>query len=106
MQVAPELQILILNMVILGVAYLGIYPSLQEKTLNKIMLIDLVLTGLALLVAGGWFMGSGTGFSLILFQTNWWIFTLATLFVMEVPVFLWFAKKHGIPITFDDDQNR
>ena len=106
MQVAPELQILILNAVILGVAYLGIYPSLREKTLNKIMMINLVLTALALLVAGGWFMGTGTGFSLILFQTNWWIFTLVTLFVMEVPVFLWFAKKHGIPLTYDPDQDR
>ena len=106
MDIAPELQILILNIVILGVAYLGIYPSLQQKTLNKIMLIDLVLTGLALLVAGGWFMGTGVGFSLILFEANWVVFTLLTLFLMEVPVFLWFAKKHGIPLGFDPDQDQ
>ncbi len=105
MQTAPELQILILNAVILGVAYLGIYPTLREKTLNKIMVIDLVLTGLALLVAGGWFMGGGVAFSLVLFEANWVIFTLVTLFVMEVPVFLWFAKRHGISLHFDNDQD-
>ncbi|SFS09536.1 hypothetical protein [Yoonia litorea] len=105
MQVAPELQILILNAVILGVAYLGIYPTLQEKTLNKIMVIDLLLTGLALLVAGGWFMGTSVGFSLLLFEANWVVFTLVTLFVMEVPVFLWFAKKHGIPLDGGPDQH-
>ena len=105
MQVAPELQILILNAVVLGVAYLGIYPSLQEKTLNKIMVIDLVLTGLVLIVAGGWFLGTGVGFSLLLFEANWVIFTLITLFVMEVPIFLWFARKHGIPISYDPDQD-
>ena len=105
MQVAPELQILILNCVILGVAYLGIFPSLEEKTLNKIMAIDIALTSIALLVAGGWFLGLDIGFSLLLFETNWWLFTLITLFVMEVPVFLWFARKHGIAISFDDERD-
>ncbi len=104
MQTAPELQILILNLVILGVAYLGIYPSLQDKTLNKIMTIDVVLTGLALLVAGGWFMGSGVGFSLLFFEANWFVFTLVTLFVMELPVFFWFIRKHGISLNSDTDQ--
>ncbi len=106
MQTGPEFQILLLNAVILGVAYLGIYPTLQEKTLNKIMMIDLVLTGLALLVAGGWFLGTGVGFSLLLVDANWFVFTLVTLMIMEVPVFLWFAKKHGISLSFDDDDDR
>jgi len=101
MQVAPELQILILNAVILGVAYLGIYPTLAEKSLNKIMAIDVILTALALLVAGGWFWGSGVAFSLLIFDANWVVFTILTLFIMEVPLFMWFAKKHGINL-FDD----
>ena len=105
MQIAPELQILILNTVVLGVAYLGIYPSLQDKTLNKIMAIDLVLTALVLIVAGGWFLGTDIGFSLLFFEANWVVFTLITLFVMEVPIFFWFARKHGIPITYDPDRD-
>lgn len=103
MQVAPELQILILNAVILGVAYLGIYPSLEHKTLNRIMAIDVVLSALALLVAGAWFWGTGVAFSLLLFATNWAIFTIVTLFAMELPLFLWFARRHGINLFEDLD---
>jgi hypothetical protein len=101
MQFSPESQILILNVVILGVAYLGIYPSLQEKTLNRIMAIDLVLTVIALTVAGALFMGTGQAFTLLVFDVNWAVFTLITLFVIEVPLFFNFAKRHGINL-FDD----
>ncbi len=103
MQVAPELQILILNAVILGVAYLGIYPTLAQKTLNRIMVIDVVLSALALLVAGGWFWGTGVTFNLLFFNTNWVIFTIITLFIMELPLFVWFARKHDISMFDDND---
>ena len=105
MQIAPELQLVLLNAIVLAVAYLGIYPGLQEKTLGKIMVIDTAMTALALLVAASWFMGTGAGFSLIVFETNWLIFTLVTLFVMEIPAFLWFARKYGLPLGPPDDGN-
>lgn len=104
-QVAPELQILILNAVIIGVAYFGIYPSLRQRTLHRILTIDVALTGLAILVAGGWFWGTGAGFSLILFQVNWAVFTLVTLFVLEIPAVVWFARKYGIPLPYDGDDD-
>jgi hypothetical protein len=102
MQFAPEVQILILNGVILAVAYLGIFPSLQDKTMNHIMTIDVVLSVLALTVAGALFWGSGVLFNLLLFNSNWAVFAIITFAVMEVPLFLYFARKHGIKI-FDDD---
>lgn len=103
MQFAPEAQIFILNGVILAVAYLGIYPSLQEKTLNRIMTIDLVLSAIALFVAGALFWGTDVPFSMLIFDTNWAVFTIVTLMVMEVPLFLRFARKYGINL-FDDNQ--
>ncbi|MFT7106924.1 MAG: hypothetical protein ACJAVT_001446 [Yoonia sp.] len=105
MQFSPEAQVLILNGVILGVAYLGIYPSLQEKTLNRIIAIDLSLTAIALVVAGALFWGSDPGFTLLLIETNWAVFTLVTLFVIEAPLFFSFAKRHGINL-FDDPDER
>ena len=96
MQFSPEAQILILNGVILGVAYLGIYPSLHQKTLNRIMAIDLVLSVLAIAVAGALFWGTGTRFTLLVFDVNWLVFSCVTLFVIETPLFVNFAKKHGI----------
>ena len=67
--------------------------------------IDLILTALALLVAGGWFYGGDVAFSLIVVETNWWLFTLLTLFTIELPLFLWFAKKHDISLTYDPDKD-
>ncbi|XOY56065.1 MAG: hypothetical protein ACMUJK_15270 [Rhodobacterales bacterium] len=58
MQFAPEMQILILNAAILAVAYLGIFPSLRDKTLARIMTVDLVVSVLAVGVAGALFWGA------------------------------------------------
>ena len=56
----------------------------------------LALTLLGLITAGALFAGSGTRFSLILFDTNWFGFTLLSSMAMELPLFLWFCKKHDI----------
>lgn len=104
MQFSPEAQILILNGVILGVAYFGIYPSLREKTLNRIMAIDLVLSVIAVGVAGALFWGTSTTFTLVFFKANWAVFCVVTLMAMETPLFLNFAKRHGIKLWDDADQ--
>jgi hypothetical protein len=53
-------------------------------------------------VAAGLFRGSDTPFSLILFQTNWAVFSILTMAVMEIPLFIWFCRKHGIDISGSD----
>jgi len=98
MNFSPETQILILNGTILAVAYLGIFPSLAEKTLDKMMTIDVVLSVIALGVAAALFWGSGTPFTLVLIDVNWAVFTVVTLMVMETPLFLRFARRHGITL--------
>ena len=94
----PEVKILILNAAVLAVAYAGIYPSLREKTLRRMMQCDVVLTIAVMVAAGALFAGSGIRFGLILFDANWFFFTLLTLMAMEAPLFLWFCKRHGIEI--------
>jgi hypothetical protein len=105
MQVGPEAQILILNAAILGVAYYGIYPTLRVKTANRLVTIDVVLSMLALCVAGAWFWGTGVSFNLLLFQGNWAVFTIITMMLMEIPLFIHFARRYGIRLTFDDDED-
>ncbi len=102
MSVPPELQLLIINATILAVAYLGIYPSLRPITLARMRRVDVVLSCLSLLVAGGLFWDTGTRFSLLLFQTNWAVFALVTMMVMEYPLARWFLRKHGLSM-FDDE---
>ncbi|OYU17717.1 MAG: hypothetical protein CFE34_14355 [Rhodobacteraceae bacterium PARR1] len=102
MTLPPELQVLTINATILAVAYLGIYPTLTDLTLRKLMLVDLVLTALALGVVGALFWGTGTRFSLLLFQTNWAVFALVTMMVMEYPLMRRLMRKHGM--TFGGDE--
>ncbi len=102
MQFAPEVQILILVGVILGVAYLGIFPSMEQKTLNRMMAVDMILSTIALTVAGALFWGTDIRFNLLLFDTNWFIFTIVSFALIEVPLFLQFAKVHGIKLNGDD----
>jgi len=105
MILSPEAQILILVGIILALAYLGIFPTLREKTLNRLMAIDLALSVLAVSIAGAWFWGTGVPFTLLLYETNWAIFTVVSYGVIEIPLFLAFAKAHGIRLDGSDDDN-
>jgi len=97
---SPELTLLIINAVLMGYAYLWAYPSLPEKTWQAIAWRDMAITVAAVGLAGLLYWGSGIAFSLVFFDVNWFVFSFVTLMAMETPLFLWFAKKHGI--SFDD----
>lgn len=96
---SPELKILTLNAVIMGIAYLGIYPARKITHVRQMIPTDLALTLLSLIAAGGLFAGSGTRFSLILFETNWAVFAVLTLAAMEIPLFIRFCRRNGIDMS-------
>lgn len=103
MALAPEFQLLIINAVIVVIAYFGIYPSLHDLTLNKMAANDIVLTSLSLLVAGGLFWGTEQAFALVLFSTNWFWFSFLTMFFMEIPLCIWFCRRNGIKLMEPDN---
>ena len=104
MQFAPEVQILILNAVVLGLAYIGIYPSLEQKTLGRLLVAETVLIVIVTTVVGALFWGTQTRFSLIIVDTNWFLFTFITYMIMDTPLGYWFIKKHNINIGADLDE--
>jgi hypothetical protein len=93
---SPELQILIINATCLAIGYFGIYPALARKSLVAVGLGDLVVSVVALGTAGALFWGTGVEFRLIGLSVNWFVFALTTLIAMGLPLFLWFARRHGI----------
>ena len=104
MNLWPELQLLIVNAVILSVAYGGIYPSMKAVTYKRMVAADLALTALSLAVAAALFWGTGVSFSLILFEVNWFVFSFLTTLIMEWPLFYWFCRKHGLtPFRMEDN---
>jgi hypothetical protein len=96
--IAPEFQILILNVTGLAVAYLGIYPTLPGLSALRLILADVVVTTVLMIAAGALFWGTGTRFSLVLFSVNWAVFSFVTLLAMEWPLYRWFSRRHGIEL--------
>lgn len=94
----PEVVILLVNAIFLAFAYLWVYPNLTDKTIQRLIRYDLIINAAALTVAGLLFWGSGTAFRLGFFDSNWAVFSIVTMAIMEIPLFFWSAKKHDLDI--------
>lgn len=95
---SAELPIILLNFIIILVAYLSIYPKLAGNNFNKISFYDLFTSAFALLVVGLNYWGSGHEFSLLFTNTNWFWFTLVTYGAIEIPIAVWYFKKHKVNV--------
>ena len=93
---SPFLTILGLNAVAYGLAYLVIYPRLVGRDTGRMMRLDLVLIAVILGIGYLLFHGQGHRFSLVLFDTNWVVFTLVTGVAIEIPLLLHYMARHGI----------
>ena len=91
-----ELNILILNLVILLLAYFALYPRVAGGDVMKVAYYDLIATGTALMIVGMVFWGSERQFSLLLFDVNWFWFTLLTYLGIELPFMSWYFKKYNV----------
>lgn len=92
----PELVIIVLNVIIIFIAYFVVYPRFCGANEQKIIRNDLIATAVVLIVSGCLVWGQGVEFSLLLFSTNWFWFTLITYFIIELPVMIWYYKKHRV----------
>jgi hypothetical protein len=93
---SPEAQILVINAICLGIGYFGIYPALARKSLLAVGIGDLCVSLVAIGTAGALFWGGGVEFRLLGIAMNWFAFSLTTLVAMGMPLFFWFARRHGI----------
>ena len=92
----PEMTIIILNIIIVLVAYLSIYPKLAGENLTKISFYDLLTTCFILSVVGYRYWEAGYEFNLLFGSVNWFWFTLVTYTLIEMPMFFWYLKKHKV----------
>jgi len=91
-----ELTIISLNTIILLVAYLSVYPKVAGFDLNKVAFFDIFASGLALLIVGLKYWGTGQDFTLAFMQlstqVNWFWFTLISYSLLEIPIALWYFR--------------
>lgn len=96
--VTPEFAIILLNLMIILVAYLSIYPKLAGSNFNKISFYDLFTSGFSFFVVGLNYFGSGHEFNLLINHVNWFWFTLITYGAIEIPIAIWYLKKHKVKL--------
>jgi len=94
----PELSIIALNVIIIVLSYLMIYPKVVGGDLNKLLLNDLIASVMAIVVAGSVYWGSNVAFDTLVTTCNWFWFTLLTYTLLEIPVMLWYLKKYKISL--------
>ena len=93
---SPFLTIIALNAFVHGLAYFVLHPRLSGRDTGRMMWLDLALVTVTLAI--GWFLfhGEGHRFSLILFDTNWVVFTIVTGFAIEIPLLLHYMARQGM----------
>jgi hypothetical protein len=94
---SAELTIILLNTTILYGAYTQVFPKVAGNDLMKLAKNDLIAMLIPLAIVGSIFMHSEREFSMFLFDTNWFWFTLVTYFLIEVPFGLWYMKRIEFP---------
>ena len=90
---SAELSIILLNTVIILIAYAWVYPKLAGKNINKVAIFDCVTSGLALVIVANKYWGQGVEFNFLQFEVNWFWFTLITYSIIEIPIALWYFKE-------------
>ena len=93
-----ELSIILLNLIIILVAYLSIYPKVAGNNANKIAFYDMLASCFALFVVGLNYWGSDHQFSLLITNVNWFWFTFVTYGVIEIPIMIWYFKKQKVKV--------
>lgn len=91
-----ELNTIFVILVTLAVAYLWVYPTFVGNDIRRLAFYDIGLTAIPLTVAAVFFWVSDPPFSLIFFETNWFVFTLVSYVVLELPIFFWYLKARGL----------
>ena len=93
---SPETFILLTNATILLCAYFIVYPRFAGSDLNRLALNDLAANAIAIAVAGFAIFGTGQRFDLLFLEVGWFGFAFGTFLLMELPLFVWYARRYGL----------
>jgi hypothetical protein len=97
-----ELNMIFVILVTLAVSYLWVYPTFAGNDIKRLHLYDIGLTAIPIAIAGAFFWVSDPPFSLIFFETNWFVFTIVSYVILELPLSFWYLKARGISQAYWD----
>lgn len=91
-----ELLVIFVVLATLAASYFWIYPKYAGNDVKKMAWLDAGLGFILMGVSALLFWVSDPKFNLIFFETNWFVFTLVVLVVLELPLFFWYIKARGL----------
>ena len=91
-----ELLVVFYLMATIAVAYFWFYPKFVGENVKLMMWLDVVVTSIPLGISALLFWQSDPVFRLFFFDLNWFFFTLITMFLIELPIFLLYLKARGL----------
>ena len=100
--IMAELSIISPVLIVVTGGYLSIFPKIAGNNFDKLALCSLVCWSFVLVLVGLNYWGSGYEFSLLLFTTNWFWFTVIVNAAIEIPFFIWYCKKHDVSFEMKD----
>ncbi len=81
----PTLLIIAINITLIIGNYLWYLPCFVRADWSKLLWADTLSTVFAITAAGILFWGKGIDFSLFGWQVNWFVFSLLSYFLIELP---------------------
>ena len=91
-----ELIVLIIVVSWLALAYLWLYPRFAGNNVKKMAYLDMVLTTIPIGVVGLIFWVPDPPFRFIFFDTNWFLFSLLTYVIIELPMYALYIRARGL----------
>lgn len=76
----------------MAIGYLLVYP--RAKSVTQLRWMDASLGVLTLMAVGSLNFASDPEFDLLFFKTNWFVFTLVLIVILETPLWFFYMKSH------------
>ena len=96
MNISPELQVMILTLIVILTAYVLVYPRTAKADGIKVAIYDIGFSSLTVIISGFIFWNTNVEFNLYIIKVNWFFFTFLCYGVMEIPFMLWYFYKYKI----------
>jgi len=93
---ANELLVVFYILLTLAFAYLWFYPKVVGERVKLMAWMDVVVTGIPVAISALLFWESDPTFRLLIFDLNWFFFTLLAMSAIELPIFLLYLRARGL----------
>ena len=91
-----ELLVVFYILLTLAFAYLWFYPKVVGERVKLMAWMDVVVTGIPVAISALLFWESDPTLRLLIFDLNWFFFTVLAMFAIELPIFLLYLRARGL----------